>query len=144
MILVVNFNFIENSMLEKVATDVGIADRCRYLDGEISSTRELISVLDDTKGVLPRVVIVNLDSADADWKSLVTDLKADKIWRFVPILGFSFLDDPATMDMFYALGGTSCIKKPHGYDGLKAITESAIGYWLDVSFLPCDFIDYAA
>jgi len=108
MILVVNFNMIENSLLDKVATELGIGDRCKYLDEAISSTGQLIS------------------------------------WKLIPILGLGFCDDEETIDKFYAVGGASFIRKPDGYEGLKKITGTAIQYWLDVSFMPSDFLTDAA
>jgi len=140
MILVVNFNEIENSLLDKVATELGIGDRCNYIEDPVCSTAELVAALNDPKGELPRVVIVNLDSFDAEWTTLVKALKSHEVWKLIPIMGFGFCDDGETIDEFYALGGASFIRKPDGYEGLKKITDSAIRYWLDVSFMPCDFL----
>jgi hypothetical protein len=144
MILVVNFNLVENSMLQKVAEELGIGDRCRYLDTPISSRDELVGALDDPTGALPRVVIVNLDSRETEWSTLVKALKSHDVWKLVPIMGFGFLEDPDTVEQFYLLGGASCIQKPDGYEGLKAITDAAIQYWLDVSYMPSDFLTDAA
>lgn len=144
MILVVNFNEIENSMLDRVASELGIGDRCRYLETPISSRDELVTALADPAGALPRVVIVNLDSREAEWSTLVKALKNHNVWKLVPIMGFGFLEDPATVEQFYLLGGASCIRKPDGYEGLKTITNAAIQYWLDVSYMPSDFLTDAA
>ena len=140
MILVVNFNVVENAMLEKVSTELGFAERCQYIQGIVTTPMELSELFERTDDSLPRVIIINLDSYDADWKALLKNLKEDEIWRFIPVLGFSFLEDPSIVEDFYQLGGASCIRKPHGHDGLTEITKTAMGYWLDVSFLPCDFM----
>ncbi len=140
MILIANFNMIENSLLAKVAEELGIDDRCKYLETPVTNRDELVAALNDPSGKLPRALIVNLDSDDADWSELVSALKSHKIWKLVPIMGFGFLEDIETVKKFYALGGASCIRKPDGFDGLKKITETAIRYWLDVSFMPSDYV----
>ncbi len=140
MILIVNFNIVENALLEKVSEELGFAERCQYIQEPMTTPQDLSEQYQRPNGALPRVIILNLDSADADWKTLLTNLKADEVWRFVPVLGFGFLEPSDVVRTFYQLGGASCIRKPHGYDGLSEITKTAMGYWLDVSFLPCDFM----
>lgn len=144
MILIVNFNFIETSLMKKVADEVGIGNRCFYPETNVLSRDDIVAAINDPRGTLPRVVIVNLDSEDADWSVLVTALKSHNIWKMIPIMGFGFLDDPTITEKFYALGGASCIRKPDGYEGLKQITTTAIQYWLDVSFMPSDFLEDCA
>lgn len=140
MILVVNFNLVENALLEKVSTDLGFAERCQYVQEMVTTPQELAQQFERTDNALPRVIIINLDSAEADWKTLLKNLKEDQVWRFVPVLGFGFLENTDAVEEFYQFGGSSCIQKPHGYEGLSEITKTALGYWLDVSFLPCDFM----
>lgn len=140
MILIVNFNLVENALLEKVSTELGFAERCQYIHETVTTPKELSAQFERPNNALPRVIIINLDSVEADWKPLLKNLKADPVWRYVPILGFGFLEDAATVEEFYQFGGASCIRKPHGYEGLSEITKTAMGYWLDVSFLPSDFI----
>ena len=140
MILVVNFNLVENALLEKVSTELGFAERCQYIQESVTTPKALRCEFERPGNELPRVVIINLDSFQADWKTLLTNMKADKVWRFVPVLGFGFLEDSDVVKTFYQLGGASCIRKPHGYEGLSEITKTALSYWLDVSFLPCDFM----
>lgn len=141
MILVVSFNELENSLFEKVVSDLGISHICRYINHQsISDVNKLVTALDDPTGALPRVIVLNLDCQNADWKALLTDLKKDAVWRFVPVLGFGFLDDPEVVNSFYSLGGTSCVQKPHGYDDLTSITEATLRYWFDFSYLPCDVL----
>ena len=140
MILIVNFNLVENALLEKVSFDLGFSERCQYVQEMVTTPQALAEQFERTDDSLPRVIIINLDSVEADWKTLLTNIKANEIWRFVPVLGFGFLEDTNTVEDFYELGGASCIRKPHGYDGLAEITKRALVYWLDVSFLPCDFM----
>jgi len=140
MILVVNFNLVENALLEKVSTELGFSERCQYIQEPVTNPKALGDAFDRTGNELPRVIIINLDSFEADWKALLKTLKEDKIWRFIPVLGFGFLEETNIVEDFYQLGGASCIRKPHGYEGLSDITKAAMSYWIDVSFLPCDFM----
>ena len=144
MILIVNFNMVENALLEKVSTELGFAERCQYIQEIVTTPQELGEQFERTDDALPRVIIINLDSFEADWKTLLKNLKEDKIWRFVPVLGFGSLENPEAIEEFYQFGGASCIRKPHGYEGLSEITKAAMSYWLDVTFLPCDFMTGAA
>jgi len=140
MILIVNFSLVENALLEKVSGELGVGERCQYIQNAITTPQALGKAFKRQGNELPRVIIINLDSYEADWKTLLANLKENDIWRFVPVLGFGFLDDETDVQAFYELGGASCIRKPHGYEGLTEITKAAMNYWLDVSFVPCDFM----
>lgn len=143
MIVVANFSFLENSLLQKVAEEVGIENRCFYVEGEVETDDEMIAACKSFAPALPKTVIINLDSDESVWLGLLTSLKANDIWRFVPVMGFGFLEDTSTVIKFYGAGGASCIRKPHGYEGLKEVTQTTMRYWLDVSFLPSDFLGNA-
>jgi len=93
MILIVNFSLVENALLEKVSGELGVGERCQYIQNAITTPQALGKAFKRQGNELPRVIIINLDSYEADWKMLLTNLKENDIWRFVPVLGFGFLDD---------------------------------------------------
>lgn len=146
MIIVANFSELENSLLRKVSSDLDIAERCIYIEDDVCTADEFIAAFHavSSSTQLPRVIIINLDSQEADWEALLRDLKRHDIWRFIPVMGLGFLENKDAVLKFYAAGGASCIEKPHGYDGLLKVTQAAMQYWLDVSFMPCDFMTDAA
>jgi len=58
MILVVNFNLVENALLEKVSTELGFSERCQYIQEPVTNPKALGDAFDRTGNELPRWVLV--------------------------------------------------------------------------------------
>ena len=143
MIVIAGFSELETSLFLKVASDLSVEESVRIVVAEhADEPQAFFAEMDVFSPKLPKVVIMNLDNFG--WRDLLHALKHDEIWHYIPVMAFGFLESLDDIKEFYARGGTSCIRKPHGYEGLVTITRTAMQYWIDVSFLPNQFIDRCA
>lgn len=136
MIMLVSFNGLERSLFEKASEELGIARRIRYLDG----ISELLSVKSGPaeQNIYPRAVVMNIDSSTC--LSDLQTIKSTNNWRKIPVIGYGFLENESDITTFYGNGGASCIRKPSSYVELVETTRAALGYWLSLSTLPCDYL----
>jgi len=139
MIVLVGFNGLERSLFEKASEELQIANRINYFENtdELFSNRSASST-DQMPFDFPRVIVMNIDSPTCT-DEMVT-LKATHNWKKIPIIGYGFLESPSDVTTFYSKGGASCIRKPATYAELVETTRAAMGYWLSMSILPCDYL----
>ncbi len=142
MIVLVSFNDTEQSVFRKASTELRIANRIKYFD----STNALFdnrsaSSLERAPLDFPRVIVINIDSPTclADVKAL----KQRPNWRKIPVIGYGHFENPDDITSFYSAGGASCVRKPASYKELVETTRTAMGYWLSLSTLPCDYLKEA-
>jgi len=139
MIVLVSFGELEVSLFRKASTELRIDKRINYFDGiEALTSHCLRSAQRPGDALFPRVIVMNIDSETCieDMRSLK---QTDK-WMKIPIIGYGFLKDDGDVTKFYGAGGASCIRKPDSYQELVDTTRAAMGYWLSMSTLPCDYL----
>jgi len=139
MIVLVSFGELEVSLFKKASTELRIDKRINYFDSRDALTSHCLkSAQRPGDALYPRVIVVNIDS-----ETCIEDVRALKKtdnWRKIPIIGYGFLEDPNDVSEFYGAGGASCIRKPASYAELVDTTRAAMGYWLSMSTLPCDYL----
>jgi len=136
------FSDLEKSLFSKVATDLEIIRTCRFVEREKARNgAAFIATCRSFNLGLPKIIILNLDQPSRFWEQLTDDLKAHPTWRYIPIMGFGEFEDNDDILRFYSRGGGSCIRKPRGYESLSDVTKKSMEYWLNVSALPCDYLD---
>lgn len=139
MIALVSFDGLERSLFEKASVELEIDHRIQYFDALDALFRHHNDTAREAKSsAYPRVVVMNID--DADCIPNMTKLKATGNWDKIPIIGYGFLANPTEVTDFYGAGGASCIRKPATYAELVETTRAALGYWLSMSILPCDYL----
>ena len=139
MIALVSFDGIERSLFEKAAQELAIDHRIHYFNAVDDLFTHHGAVASEAKSrVYPRVIVMNID--DAACISSMGTLKATGNWDKIPVIGYGFLTEPTHVTDFYGAGGASCIRKPDTYAELVETTRGALGYWLSMTTLPCDFL----
>ncbi len=142
MIVLVSFSELECSLFAGTADRLkaGQAVHCINGIGSICDT-VLSGAMDQTRIVYPHVIILNLDVPRQSWQYSLSSLKQNVFWRRIPVTGVGCLAKDALGD-FYALGGVSCIRKPDSYSELSDVVETAVRYWMLVSVLPDQFVEF--
>lgn len=142
MIVLTSFNDLERSLFERASNELRIANRIKYFDSvETLFDNRASSSLERAPLDFPRVIAMNIDADNC-----LDDLKALKQrpnWRKIPVIGYGHFEDPKDITAFYSTGGASCVRKPSTYEGLVETTRTAMGYWLSLSTLPCDYLKEA-
>jgi len=139
MIVLVSFNGLERSLFEKASDELEIAKRISYYE-DISDlyAKRAESASNNRPFEFPRVIVMNID--DERCPSDMAKLKSTDNWKKIPVIGYGFLSNPSDVTRFYGSGGASCIRKPATYQELVETTRAAMGYWLSMSVLPCDYL----
>jgi len=139
MIVLVGFNELESSLFRKASEELLIAKRITYFDSvpELLAAREPTS-MEHAPLDYPRVITMNIDAPDC--LAELQQLKQTRNWKKIPVIGFGFLEAPDVVTSFYGSGGASCIRKPDTYEQLVETTRTAMGYWLSMSIMPCDYL----
>jgi len=139
MIVLVSFEEQEISIFKKASTELRIDKRINYFDDREALTSHCLkSAQRPGDALYPRVIVVNIDS-----ETCLDDmriLKKTDNWKKIPIIGYGHLEGPDDVSGFYGAGGASCVRKPASYSELVETTRAAMGYWLSMSILPCDYL----
>ena len=137
MIVLIAFPELERSLYEKSAKVHGIDGLHTYYD----RVDQLLARDREPGGTrFPRVVVVNLDDPARSWERTLAALKSRPKWRKIPVIGFGFLDQENIVADFYGCGGASCVRKPDTYQELEDTVKTMMGYWFNLSILPCDYL----
>ncbi len=141
MIVLISFTELETFLFDKAATEVGVAQHVRYInDASPDDVSVFHAQLQHARKAYPKVLILNLDNAENDWRPILTTLKENEHWKKIPVLGFSFSDSADIVEEFYAMRGASLIRKPNSYEQLVNITKTAMQYWMTVTTLPNEYL----
>ena len=141
MIVLISFSELEKSLFGKVADTLGIGDHVRYIaEATANDIGTFHRKMEFTKKAYPKVLVLNLDGQNNDWRNVLRELKERESWKKIPVLGISTLHDPAVIEEFYAMRGASLIRKPSSYDELFKVSRTAQKYWLNVATLPNDYL----
>lgn len=139
MIVLISFDGDERSLIEKAGVELRIEKRMSYfssleqlLENPAAGSRER-APLD-----YPRVIVMNIDAPTC--MDDLAALKSLENWKNIPVVGYGFLENTQDVSEFYGRGGASCIRKPETYEELVETTRAAMGYWLSMSTMPCDYM----
>jgi DNA-binding NarL/FixJ family response regulator len=142
MIVLISFSELESSLFRKASEEVGIADHVRYIDNATADNIDVLHAqLVHAKKAYPKVMVINLDDKENDWRDILGALKSTEGWKNIPILGMSFSNSAELIEEFYAMRGASLIQKPDSYSELIDITQKALSYWMNVATLPNEVLN---
>lgn len=83
-------------------------------------------------GVLPDLIVLDLDLPDIDGLSVLEEYRASNSpVRLTPILILSGNDDQPTVDEAYEAGANAFLTKPDDYATLVELVRAVGGFWLD-------------
>lgn len=139
MIALVSFSDLEESLFRKASAELEIGHRIFYFAG-IDRMIAAFAENGDGKlaGSFPRAIVMNMDAPSCIME--LGRLKETEKWQKIPVIGYGFLEAADDITGFYGAGGASCIRKPQSYEELVETTRAAMGYWLSMSTLPCDYL----
>ncbi len=138
-ILMVDDDRDDQKLVEKALRERGAKNPILFLtDGE-----ELLDYLKH-KGKFsnaedfrkPSFILLDLNMPRMDGRKALLFLKADPELKKIPVLVLSTSSAEEDILRSYNLGANSFIVKPVDYQGLLAMAESLIKYWLELVELP--------
>ena len=84
----------------------------------------------------PILILLDLNLPGMDGRQLLGSIKADEHLRAIPILVLTTSNDPTDVNNCYALGASTYIQKPVGFQALSYLIQVINEYWFNIAILP--------
>ncbi len=136
-ILVADDDDDDKHLLESVFREKNCPTPLRFVNNGL----ELIHYLDDIKkspgeGVFPKFILLDLNMPKMDGRQALKELKADPVFKKIPVVVFSTTNNSAEIDRCYELGANTYVVKPPTYSSLLQAISGINHYWLDLAAHP--------
>lgn len=82
-------------------------------------------------GVLPKLVLLDLDLGDLSGFEVLEQTRAVDRTRFLPIVAFSTSDNPKDVELAYAAGINAYVVKPGSYRATGTVLAKMYDFWLE-------------
>ena len=135
MLLFLHFLPGEQSLLEKAAENLEVADRCSF-DAEPQSLFDLAEnkLATAFKEKFPAVIFLNADSEEH--VPSLKALKAHSVLNRIPVVCLGSPKPHDDVVALYEMGSNSFIVKPNDFETMMKVSATALSYWLDTTLLP--------
>jgi chemotaxis family two-component system response regulator Rcp1 len=87
---------------------------------------------------LPDLVILDLNLPKKDGRTVLADVKADRLLRKIPIAIFSTSEARQDIVRSYELGANCYVSKPGNLQGFISAVTSIGDFWFGLARLPCE------
>jgi DNA-binding NarL/FixJ family response regulator len=88
------------------------------------------------RAAYPALVLLDLNLPGMEWRDTLGQLRADSLWRTVPVVVVSTSWQPSEVSDTYGLGAAGYLLKPLDLDAFAAAIGRVIAYWFDTVLLP--------
>ncbi len=136
MLVYVEFLDWEKKLLVKAASELGVAERCHYVD-DVDAFADDGTLAISTPGLpnLPAVIFLSMVCEAETWRQSLHRLKSHPVLAGVPVVGLGNLKIDEIDDV-YEIGGNSYIEKPDTFEEMMAAAKTCLDYWLRFVLLP--------
>ncbi len=100
------------------------------------TAEEAIDYLLDPGNAVPSLILLDLNLPGMGGRKALELIRKDKSLTQIPIIVLTTSDHDKDVEMCYALGASSYIKKPVDFDALCQAVRNLVEYWLGTSLLP--------
>jgi CheY-like chemotaxis protein len=91
---------------------------------------------DETLHPFPQIILLDLNMPKKDGREALRELKADNIFKSIPVIILTTSMEQKDIVKSYELGVNSFIIKPVTYSGLVEFTRVLGKYWFEIAELP--------
>jgi two-component system, response regulator len=84
----------------------------------------------------PVLVLLDLNLPGTEWRETLSLLRANSLWRAVPVLVVSTSRQPSDVSDTYRLGAAGYLLKPLDLDAFAGAIDRVVAYWFDTVVLP--------
>lgn len=84
----------------------------------------------------PVLLLLDLNLPGTEWRDTLSRLRADALWRDVPVVVVSTSWQPSEVSDTYRLGAAGYLPKPLDLDAFAAAMVRVVAYWFDTVALP--------
>lgn len=90
----------------------------------------------DATGLLPGLILLDLNLIGLDGREVLRALKAHPIFRKIPVIVFSTSENPKDVEACYSDGASAYSTKPADLDRFANFARQLKNYWLEYVILP--------
>jgi len=119
---------------ETTFAESGYPVTLRFLDEPARFIRHLYELKE--AGNLPSIIIINKELPGIDGLDLLSDLKANRDFKYIPAVIVSGLAFPKIVEESYRRGANSFIEKPDSGHLTRERINAFIRYWFGIVDLP--------
>ena len=91
---------------------------------------------DRDKNPVPAIILLDLNLPRVDGRQILTELKSHESTQKIPVVVLTTSDDQRDVDISYAKGANSYIRKPVAIEDLFRAIQLFKEYWLSLAILP--------
>lgn len=84
----------------------------------------------------PGLILLDLNLPGTDGRAVLRDLKADPLFKSIPIIVFTTSNDQRDIEACYRDGANSYIQKPLDFRGFVTALGRLQDYWFEIAILP--------
>ncbi len=84
----------------------------------------------------PAIILLDLNLPGVDGRQILTELKSNEATQKIPVVIMTTSDDQRDVNISYAKGANSYIRKPVALEDLFKTIQLFKEYWLGVAILP--------
>jgi CheY-like chemotaxis protein len=110
-----------------------------YLQRTVDNQREINSSRDSSPGILPSLIVLDLNLPRLNGIEVLKRIRADSRTRIIPVIIISSSNEPQDLIDSYINGCNSYIRKPIHFTQLQSFVREISTYWLTVNQLPTVF-----
>jgi len=118
----------------------GVADTCIV---HCATAEEAIDFLERrgprlerTGALLPRLMILGLDTPGLDGEDMLRRLRTSDHWRAMPVVVLASSARVTDVESYYRLGANGYLVKPRSREALVELVEKTKRYWFDTVLTP--------
>lgn len=91
---------------------------------------------DAEKGVLPGIILLDLNVPGIDSRKVLAELKNDDRLRRIPVIVMTNSDAERDIEECYRLGANTYIRKPFDWSDFLNSIQHLKKYWFEIAILP--------
>jgi CheY-like chemotaxis protein len=84
----------------------------------------------------PKLILLDLNMPKKDGREVLKDIKADPLFRAIPVVVLTTSNAEEDVATAYASGAASYIQKPVTFQGLVKVMQALGNYWFQIVQLP--------
>ena len=136
-ILIAEDDADDRFLLQTAFDENGYTDKLHFVENGV----ELLEYLHHCTGneqnkTVPHFILLDLNMPKKDGREVLKEIKANPLFKKIPVIIFSTTNNEQEMRRCYELGANSYITKPNNFENLIRTIAALRTYWIHTSSNP--------
>jgi CheY-like chemotaxis protein len=103
----------------------------------VNDGKELVDSL-GANSILPCMILLDLNMPRKGGREALAEIKANELYRHIPIIIFTTSDSDADVKACYSLGSNAFMTKPHSFIDLVDSMRVLLSFWFGLTLMVTD------